>query len=71
MLGSDLGGGMEKEKGECCTAEWGCLGKKGRNDLKIGPERPSSSTFERTSVRSTALVPGASGATGSAFELTR
>jgi hypothetical protein len=44
--------------------------KWGKCDLKAGHERPSSSTFERIRLRSTALVPGASGATGSAVELT-
>jgi hypothetical protein len=29
MLGSDLGGGMEKEMGRMCTAEWGNEGEMG------------------------------------------
>jgi hypothetical protein len=37
MLGNDLRWGTEKERVESCTAEGGKWGKKGRNDLKIGP----------------------------------
>jgi hypothetical protein len=50
------GGEMNREWGKC--------------DLKAGHERSSSSAFDRTYVRSTALVPGASGAKAFAFELT-
>jgi hypothetical protein len=47
--------GNGEGEGESCTAEWGKMGKRGRNDLKIGPGmaqlecvRTYISAFDRT-----------------------
>jgi hypothetical protein len=56
--------------GETVRQRWGNEGEWGKCDLKTGQKRPSSSAFDLTKVRSTALVPGASGARLFAFELT-
>jgi hypothetical protein len=48
MLGSDLGEGVGKGFGVCCTAKWGNEGKWGKCDLKTGHGRSSSSAFDRT-----------------------
>jgi hypothetical protein len=56
--------------GEAVRQRWGNEGEWGKCDLKTGQKRPSSSAFDRTSVRSTALVPGAEGTVSYAFELT-